>query len=277
MELIAELWTASGLYQMTWGQFVMIGVGLLLLYLGIVRKFEPLLLVTIGFGGILSNIPGVEIATGDGLLHLAYVVGIETGAFPLIIFMGVGAMTDFGPLLANPKTLFLGAAAQFGIFATLLGALGLSALGVLDFSVREAAAIAIIGGADGPTAVYLSGQLAPQLLGAIAVAAYSYMALVPLIQPPIMRALTTERERAIEMRQLREVSRTERILFPLLLLLLVALAHGGASGGHAVLRQPHARVRCGGPPVGDGPALAASSPSFSAWPWVPSWRPTSFW
>lgn len=223
MELLGELWTASGLYQMTWGQLVMIGVGLLLLYLGIVRKFEPLLLVTIGFGGILSNIPGVEIATGDGLLHLAYVVGIETGAFPLIIFMGVGAMTDFGPLLANPKTLFLGAAAQFGIFATLLGALGLSALGVLDFSVREAAAIAIIGGADGPTAVYLAGQLAPQLLGAIAVAAYSYMALVPLIQPPIMRALTTEKERAIEMRQLRVVSRTERIVFPLLLLLLVAL------------------------------------------------------
>lgn len=223
MELLGELWTASGLYQMTWGQLAMIGVGLLLLYLGIVRKFEPLLLVTIGFGGILSNIPGVEIATGDGLLHLAYVVGIETGAFPLIIFMGVGAMTDFGPLLANPKTLFLGAAAQFGIFVTLLGALGLSALGVLDFSVREAAAIAIIGGADGPTAVYLAGQLAPQLLGAIAVAAYSYMALVPLIQPPIMRALTSKRERAIEMRQLREVSRPERILFPLLLLLLVAL------------------------------------------------------
>jgi oxaloacetate decarboxylase beta subunit len=223
MELVSELWVASGLYQMTWGQLVMIGVGLLLLYLGIVRKFEPLLLVTIGFGGMLSNIPGVEIATGDGLLHLAYVVGIESGAFPLIIFMGVGAMTDFGPLLANPKTLFLGAAAQFGIFATLLGALGLSSAGVLDFSLREAAAIGIIGGADGPTAIYVAGILAPHLLGAIAVAAYSYMALVPLIQPPIMRLLTTERERAIEMRQLRVVPRTERILFPLLLLLLVAL------------------------------------------------------
>lgn len=201
----------------------MIAVGLVLLYLGIVRKFEPLLLVTIGFGGILSNIPGAEIATGDGLLHLAYVVGIESGAFPLIIFMGVGAMTDFGPLLANPKTLFLGAAAQFGIFATLLGALGLTSLGVLEFSLQEAAAIAIIGGADGPTAVYLSGILAPHLLGAIAVAAYSYMALVPLIQPPIMRALTSKQDRAIEMRQLREVSSTERILFPLMLLLLVAL------------------------------------------------------
>ena len=223
MELIEQLWTGSGLYQMTGGRLVMIGVGLLLLYLGIARKFEPLLLVTIGFGGVLSNIPGVEIATGDGLLHLTYMVGIETGAFPLIIFMGVGAMTDFGPLLANPKTLFLGAAAQFGIFATLLGALGLTQLGWMDFTVREAAAIGIIGGADGPTAIYVAGQLAPDLLGAIAVAAYSYMALVPLIQPPIIRALTSEQERAIEMRQLRTVTQLERILFPLLLLLLVAL------------------------------------------------------
>jgi len=223
MGLIEQIWHGSGMYQLTLGQFVMLGVCLGLLYLGIVRKFEPLLLVTIGFGGLLSNIPGVEIATGGGLLHLMYVVGIETGAFPLIIFMGVGAMTDFGPLLANPRTLLLGAAAQFGIFATLLGALGLTALGVMDFSLREAAAIAIIGGADGPTAIYVAGQLAPNLLGAIAVAAYSYMALVPLIQPPIMKALTTEKERQIEMVQLREVSRTERILFPLLLLLLVAL------------------------------------------------------
>jgi oxaloacetate decarboxylase beta subunit len=141
----------------------------------------------------------------------------------LIIFMGVGALTDFGPLLANPRTLFLGAAAQFGIFATLLGALGLSSLGIMDFTLREAAAIGIIGGADGPTAIYVAGQLAPHMLGAIAVAAYSYMALVPLIQPPIMRALTTEAERKIKMEQLREVSRAERIIFPLLLLLLVAL------------------------------------------------------
>jgi sodium ion-translocating decarboxylase beta subunit len=223
MELITQIWQGSGLYQITGGQIVMLGVCLLLLYLGIVKKFEPLLLVTIGFGGLLSNIPGVEIATGDGLLHLTYVVGIETGAFPLIIFMGVGALTDFGPLLANPRTLFLGAAAQFGIFATLLGALGLTSLGIMDFSVREAAAIGIIGGADGPTAIYVAGQLAPHLLGAIAVAAYSYMALVPLIQPPIMRALTTEAERKIEMVQLREVSKTERVVFPLVLLLLVAL------------------------------------------------------
>jgi len=223
MDLIEQIWQGSGLYQITGGQAAMLGICLLLLYLGIVRKFEPLLLVTIGFGGLLSNIPGVEIATGDGLLHLLYVSGIETGAFPLIIFMGVGALTDFGPLLANPRTLFLGAAAQFGIFATLLGALGLTAMGVMDFSVREAAAIGIIGGADGPTAIYVAGKLAPDLLGAIAVAAYSYMALVPLIQPPIMKALTTEAERKIEMVQLREVSKAERIVFPLLLLLLVAL------------------------------------------------------
>lgn len=223
MGLIQQIWQGSGLYQITGGQVVMLGVCLLLLYLGIVRKFEPLLLVTIGFGGLLSNIPGVEIATGDGLLHLMYRAGIETSAFPLIIFMGVGALTDFGPLLANPRTLLLGAAAQFGIFATLLGALGLTSLGLMDFSVREAAAIGIIGGADGPTAIYVAGKLAPHLLGAIAVAAYSYMALVPLIQPPIMRALTTVAERRIVMLQMREVSKAERIIFPLLLLLLVAL------------------------------------------------------
>ena len=223
MDLIEQIWTGSGIYQITIGQIVMLGVCLLLLYLGIVRKFEPLLLVTIGFGGLLSNIPGVEIATGDGLLHLAYEVGIETGVFPLIIFMGVGALTDFGPLLANPRTLFLGAAAQFGIFSTLLGALGLTELGLMDFSLREAAAIGIIGGADGPTAIYVAGKLAPDLLGAIAVAAYSYMALVPIIQPPIMKLLTTESERRIEMVQLREVSKAERIIFPLLLLLLVGL------------------------------------------------------
>ena len=200
----------------------MIVVSLLLLYLAVAKKFEPLLLVTIGFGGLLSNIPGVEIATGDGLLHLIYMIGIETGAFPLLIFMGVGAMTDFGPVLANPKTFLLGAAAQFGIFATLLGAVAMSSLGWMDFSMSQAAAIGIIGGADGPTAIFVAGKLAPELLGAIAIAAYSYMARVPIIQPPIMRALTSEQERAIEMVQLREVSQLERIIFPLLLLLLVA-------------------------------------------------------
>ncbi len=223
MELVAEIWQGSGLYQITGGQAIMLVICLALLYLGIARKFEPLLLVTIGFGGLLSNIPGVEIATGDGLLYFLYSTGITNGVFPLLIFMGVGALTDFGPLLANPRTLFLGAAAQFGIFATLLGALGLTSLGWADFSLRDAAAIGIIGGADGPTAIYVAGQLAPDLLGAIAVAAYSYMALVPLIQPPIMKALTTEEERKIKMVQLRVVSKTERILFPIVLLLLVAL------------------------------------------------------
>jgi sodium ion-translocating decarboxylase beta subunit len=223
MDLILEIWRGSGLYQITGGQAAMLVICLALLYLGIVRKFEPLLLVTIGFGGLLSNIPGAGIAEPGGLLYLSYEVGIKTGAFPLIIFMGVGALTDFGPLLANPRTLFLGAAAQFGIFATLLGALGMTELGLMDFTLKEAAAIGIIGGADGPTAIYVSGMLAPQLLGAIAVAAYSYMALVPIIQPPIMRLLTTNDERKIHMVQLRDVSKTERILFPLLLLLLVAL------------------------------------------------------
>jgi oxaloacetate decarboxylase beta subunit len=222
MDLLDQLWNGSGLAQMTFGQFAMILISLVLLYLAIAKKFEPLLLVTIGFGGLLSNIPGAEIATGNGLLHLIYEVGIETGAFPLIIFMGVGALTDFGPLLANPKTLLLGAAAQFGIFATLLGALGLSALGIMDFDLKQAAAIGIIGGADGPTAIFVAGKLAPELLGAIAIAAYSYMALVPIIQPPIMRLLTTEKERRIVMVQLREVSTLEKIVFPLLLLLLVA-------------------------------------------------------
>ncbi|MEC8491388.1 MAG: sodium ion-translocating decarboxylase subunit beta [Pseudomonadota bacterium] len=222
MELFEQLWAGSGLAQISTGQTAMIVVSLLLLYLAVAKKFEPLLLVTIGFGGLLSNIPGVEIATSDGLLHLIYLIGIETGAFPLLIFMGVGAMTDFGPVLANPKTFLLGAAAQFGIFATLLGAVAMSSLGWMEFSMSQAAAIGIIGGADGPTAIFVAGKLAPELLGAIAIAAYSYMALVPIIQPPIMRALTSERERAIEMVQLREVSQLEKIVFPLLLLLLVA-------------------------------------------------------
>jgi len=206
-----------------WGQGLMLLVGMLLLYLAIVKNFEPLLLLPIGFGAILANIPGAGIAEGSGILHVFYVVGIESGAFPLIIFMGVGALTDFGPLLANPKTLLLGAAAQFGIFATLLGAIGLTAIGVFDFSLTDAAAIGIIGGADGPTSIYVASKLAPDLLGAIAVASYSYMALVPLIQPPIMRALTNEKERQIEMVQLREVSQSEKIIFPVMLLMLVAL------------------------------------------------------
>jgi len=223
MDQLLELWHTSGLYLMSADQGIMLLVSLTLLYLAVGRGFEPLLLVPIGFGGLLSNIPGVDIAVGEGVLHQFYAMGIETGIFPLLIFMGVGAMTDFGPLLANPKTLWLGAAAQFGIFATLLGALGMTSLGWFNFSIQEAAAIGIIGGADGPTAIYVAGMLAPHLLGAIAVAAYSYMALVPLIQPPIMRALTTQREREIVMTQLRVVSRREKIFFPVVLLLLVAL------------------------------------------------------
>jgi oxaloacetate decarboxylase beta subunit len=223
VEYLKLLWVNTGLYQMEWGQGLMLLVGILLIYLAIVKKFEPLLLLPIGFGALLSNIPGANLAVDGGILHLFYMVGIESGAFPLIIFMGVGALTDFGPLLANPKTLLLGAAAQVGIFATLLGAVGLSVIGVFDFSLKQAAAIGIIGGADGPTSIYVASILAPELLGAIAVASYSYMALVPLIQPPIMRAMTSEKERKIKMVQLREVSKMEKIVFPIILLLLVAL------------------------------------------------------
>ena len=201
----------------------MLLICLVLLYLAIFKKFEPLLLLPIGFGGLLANAPLVGLAEEGGILYFIYSFGIESSLFPLFIFMGVGALTDFSPMLANPKTLLLGAAAQFGIFATMLGAVGLSHLGLFDFSLKQAAAIGIIGGADGPTAIYLSNILAPELLGAIAVSAYSYMALVPLIQPPIMKLLTTKKERGIIMRQLREVSKLERILFPIILSLLVIL------------------------------------------------------
>ena len=213
------------------GQFVMILVGLGLIYLAIAKKFEPLLLLPIGFGAILTNIPVAGIAAAAmpgqpaGFLYYFYTIGVQSGVFPLLIFMGVGAMTDFGPLLANPKTALLGAAAQFGIFIALLGASAMSHWtgGVVDFSLQDAASIGIIGGADGPTAIFLSSRLSPNLLGAIAVAAYSYMALVPIIQPPIMRLLTTKDERAIEMKQLRHVTKTEKIIFPLMVLLLCIL------------------------------------------------------
>lgn len=222
MENLNLLWQSTGIYNIQTGQIFMMIVGFLLLFLAIKKGFEPLLLLPIGFGAVLSNIPIADMAEEGGLLYYLY-FGIKTGIFPLLIFMGVGAMTDFGPMQANPKTLLLGAAAQFGIFSTLLGALALNMVPGLEFSLKDAAAIAIIGGADGPTAIYVASKLAPDLLGAIAVAAYSYMALVPLIQPPIMRALTTESERMIEMEQLRAVSKSEKILFPLLLLLLTAL------------------------------------------------------
>ncbi|MGH1370885.1 MAG: sodium ion-translocating decarboxylase subunit beta [Cellvibrionaceae bacterium] len=281
MESFIGLWNDSGLAQFQGpGQVVMILIGLLLLWLAINKNFEPLLLVPIGFGGILANIPGaglayssvqnalmsggpevvaaiaeaLQVATYEGyadikaamadataeqvfaaqqiasnhgfesgMLYKFYSVAIGSTIAPLLIFMGVGAMTDFGPLLANPKTMFLGAAAQFGIFATVMGAVGLSYLGWMDFSIADAAAIGIIGGADGPTAIYVASLLSPELLGAIAVAAYSYMALVPMIQPPIMKALTTEEERKIVMTQLRPVSKREKIVFPIIVLIAVAI------------------------------------------------------
>lgn len=220
---LLELWLSTGIANFDFPQLAMIGVGLALIYLAIAKEFEPLLLLPIGFGCILSNIPIAGISEPGGLLYYVYKVGIDTGVFPLIIFMGVGAMTDFGALIANPKTLFLGAAAQFGIFATLIGAIALNALPGIDWTIKDAAAIAIIGGADGPTAIFLAGKLAPDLLGAIAVAAYSYMALVPIIQPPIMKLLTTEKERAIQMTQLRHVSQKEKIIFPIVVLALCVL------------------------------------------------------
>lgn len=223
MDELLRLWQSMGIANMDWGQALMMLVGGLLIYLAIARRFEPLLLVPIGFGAILTNVPIAGIGGPDGLLGLVYAAGVETGIFPLLIFMGVGALTDFGALIARPSTLLLGAAAQFGIFATLIGALALNYLPWFEFTLADAAAISIIGGADGPTAIFLASRLAPDLLGAIAVAAYSYMALVPIIQPPIMRALTTRAERSVVMEQLRPVSRLERILFPLLLLALTAL------------------------------------------------------
>ncbi|WP_417689843.1 sodium ion-translocating decarboxylase subunit beta [Pseudidiomarina sp.] len=223
MERWTTLWQSTALSAFTWQQAVMMGVGALLLYLAIRKKFEPLLLLPIGFGAILANIPLAGFTEPGGILYYIYVVGIDTGVFPLLIFMGVGAMTDFGPLLANPRTLILGAAAQFGIFATLFGAIALNAIPGFEFSMQDAAAIAIIGGADGPTAIFLASRLSPDLLGAIAVAAYSYMALVPIIQPPIMKLLTTKEERSVRMEQLRQVGRREKILFPLAVLFLTLL------------------------------------------------------
>ena len=223
METLLDLWSVTGIANLQLGQVLMTGVGGLLIYLAISRGFEPLLLIPIGFGAILANIPVANMAGPEGLLGLITRAGIDTGVFPLLIFLGIGALTDFGPLIANPSTILLGAAAQFGIFLTLIGALLLNLIPGFDFSIADAASIGIIGGADGPTAIFLTARLAPDLLGAIAVAAYSYMALVPLIQPPIMRALTTKRERAIVMEQLRPVSRLERIIFSLSVLLVVVL------------------------------------------------------
>lgn len=223
MDALFTLIDSTGLVHLTWPALVMMAVGFLLLYLAIAKGFEPLLLIPIGFGAILSNIPLAGMSEPGGLLYYVYQVGIETGVFPLLIFLGVGALTDFSALIANPKMLLLGAAAQFGIFSSLLGAIALNLVPGLSFTMKEAAAIAIIGGADGPTAIFLASKLAPELLGAIAVAAYSYMALVPIIQPPIMRALTSVEERKVKMVQLRKVSQKEKIIFPLLVLILTFL------------------------------------------------------
>ncbi|CAI8212222.1 MAG: Oxaloacetate decarboxylase beta chain [Glaciecola sp. HTCC2999] len=229
MEKLQILWQSTALPHFEMGQIIMMLVGFGLLYLAIVKKFEPLLLLPIGFGALLTNIPLAGFSEVGGLLHYIYYIGVDTGVFPLLIFMGVGAMTDFGALIANPKTLLLGAAAQFGIFATLFGAIALNAVPGFEFSLQDAAAIAIIGGADGPTAIFLASKLAPELLGAIAVAAYSYMALVPIIQPPIMNALTTPQERKIQMNQLRVVTKREKIIFPLAVLFLTILFLPSAS------------------------------------------------
>ncbi|MCR3956664.1 MAG: sodium ion-translocating decarboxylase subunit beta [Gudongella sp.] len=243
MEIFADFWYSTGFALMEYGHAVMLLISFVLLYLAIAKGFEPLLLVPIAFGMMLANLPGanlmkepvVEIirdaSTGElvsktkeygGLLYYLY-QGVKLGIYPPLIFMGVGAMTDFGPLIANPKSVLLGAAAQFGIFATFIGAI------LLGFTGPEAASIGIIGGADGPTALYLTSQLAPHLLGPIAVAAYSYMALVPIIQPPIMKALTTKEERAVVMEQLRPVSKREKILFPIIVTVLVVLILPSAS------------------------------------------------
>lgn len=234
LEMLSQFGQSTGIVQFIlphngdWidglGRLIMIAVGILLLYLAIAREFEPLLLLPIGFGSILSNIPLAGMNDPGGLLYSIYTIGIKSGAFPLIIFMGIGTLTDFGPMLANPKTALLGAAAQFGIFTTLIGALLLSEyVPGIDFNLLDAASIGIIGGADGPTAIFLSSQLSPRLLGSIAVAAYSYMALVPIIQPPIMRLLTTARERQIRMSQMRYVGKVEKIVFPLIVLALSIL------------------------------------------------------
>ena len=231
-ESFAKFFSSMGIASMPWGNVVMILVSFLLMYLAIKKKYEPLLLLTIAFGMLCTNLPGANmfnseifagghidwqrLANSGGLLDFLY-LGVKLGIYPCLIFVGVGAMTDFGPLIANPKSFMLGAAAQLGIFLTFIGA---SAIG---FTPAQSASIGIIGGADGPTAIYLTSKLAPHLLGPIAVAAYSYMALVPLIQPPIMRALTTRKERQIRMKQLRPVSKTEKILFPLLIAVIISL------------------------------------------------------
>ena len=216
MRALVSVWTDSGFSNLTWENCVMILVGLVLLYLSIAKEYEPLLLLPIAFGCIMANFPNTGFNDEMGVM-MAIGFGIKYEIFPPLIFMGVGAMTDFGPLIANPKTMLLGAAAQIGVFVALAGAM------LLGFNVQEAASIGIIGGADGPTAIYLTSKLAPHLLGAIAVAAYSYMSLVPLIQPPIMKLMTTKEQRKIKMVNLRPVSHFEKVVFPIVVAIVVSL------------------------------------------------------
>lgn len=216
MRALVSVWTDSGFASLTWENIVMILVGLVLLYLAIAKEYEPLLLLPIAFGDIMANFPNTGFETDMGVM-MAIGFGIKYEIFPPLIFMGVGAMTDFGPLIANPKMVFLGAAAQIGVFVALAGAM------LLGFNVQEAASIGIIGGADGPTAIYLTTKLAPHLLGAIAVAAYSYMSLVPLIQPPIMKLCTTKEQRQIRMVNLRPVTHFEKVAFPIVVAIVVSL------------------------------------------------------
>ena len=216
MRALISVWTDSGFSNLTWENCVMILVGLVLLYLSIAKEYEPLLLLPIAFGCIMANFPNTGFEDEMGVM-MAIGFGIKYEIFPPLIFMGVGAMTDFGPLIANPKTMLLGAAAQIGVFVALAGAM------ILGFNVQEAASIGIIGGADGPTAIYLTSKLAPHLLGAIAVAAYSYMSLVPLIQPPIMKLMTTKEQRKIKMVNLRPVSHFEKVVFPIVVAIVVSL------------------------------------------------------
>lgn len=223
-DTLLKIWNDSGFPAMTWQQLLMIFVSAVLIYLAIVKKFEPLLLLPIAFGVLLANLPMANLMAGPvegskepgGLLYYLY-QGVKLGIYPSLIFLGIGAMTDFGPLIARPSSLFLGAAAQFGVYVAFMVAIA------LGFNPQEAASIGIIGGADGPTAIFLTTRLAPDLLPAIAIAAYSYMALIPLIQPPLMRLLTTKKEREVEMKQLREVSKLEKIVFPVAVTVLVSL------------------------------------------------------
>lgn len=237
LDTLLQLWEESAFCNITWQQGLMLLISFFLMYLAIVKQYEPMLMLPIAFGMALTNIPGAEMyhpeffLSGDidygqvlhdgGLLDIIY-LGVKLQLFPPLIFLGIGCMTDFGPLIANPKSFLLGAAAQGGIFLTFLGACALTATGIVDFTLPQAASIGIIGGADGPTAIYLTSKLAPELLGSIAVAAYSYMALVPVIQPPIMKLLTTKKERSIKMGQLRPVSKTEKIVFPIAVTVIVS-------------------------------------------------------